>query len=52
MTTGLATMVEWRPSAMIAPSPITTTQSLMVRTTSMSCSTNTTDRPSSRSSWT
>ena len=34
------------PSAMISPSAITTTQSLMSRTTSMSCSTNTTLIPS------
>src|SRR4028118_2245024 len=40
------------PSAMTLPAAMTTTQSLMSRTTSMSCSTNTTVMPSSRRSLT
>ena len=52
MTRGLVTIELCLPSAMISPSLITTTQSLMVRTTSMSCSTNTTVSPSSRRSCT
>src|SRR5918993_1038316 len=49
ITSGLLPTSDGRPSAMIWPSAITTTQSLMSWTTSMSCSTNITVIPSSRS---
>ncbi len=52
MTCGLALIWSGVPSAMIRPSPITTTQSEMSWTTSMSCSTNITVMPSSRSDFT
>src|SRR5918998_3741620 len=52
MTRSSVTIEEWRPSAITWPSAMTTTQSLIVRTTSMSCSTNTTDRPSAARSCT
>ena len=52
MTSWLAPIEDGGPSAMIEPSAMTTTQSLMSRTTSMSCSTKMTVRPSSRSDFT
>ena len=48
MTAGSLPMLSGRPSEITAPSAITTTQSLMSNTTSMSCSTKITVRPSSR----
>ena len=51
MTAGLDITVSALPSATIWPSAITTTQSEMWRTTCMSCSTNSTVIPSSRSDW-